>query len=58
MHAQGARQDEETQTNPEDRWVDRKTLRDLGDEWQVEKGGVIVVKVQQIDVDCGAGWGA
>lgn len=55
MPTQGTKEDEETQTNPEDRRADRKTLRDLGDEWQVEEGRVIVVKVQQIDTDCGAG---
>lgn len=51
-------QDQETQTNPEDRRADREALRHLGDERQVEEGGVVVIKVQQIDVDCGAGWGA
>ena len=42
---------------PEDRGSDGETLWHLSSEGQVDKGGIVVVEVKQVDVDCGADWG-
>ena len=38
----------------EDRGSDGEALWHLSSERQVDKGGIVVVEVKQIDVDCGA----
>lgn len=46
----------QSNANPEHRWSNGKPLWYFSDKWEVDKGRIIIVEVQEVHIHCSAGW--